>query len=66
MSSTYNTRPLAPEILVDGARHTVIRRRQAYKDLIAMDHLPAGWRKTRPRPARGRVQRKRKKLRRPR
>ncbi len=49
MSSTYNTRPLAPEILVDGARHTVIRRRQSYNDLIAMDHLPAGWAKTRPR-----------------
>jgi diaminopimelate decarboxylase len=64
MSSTYNTRPLAPEILVDGARHTVIRRRQAYKDLIAMDHLPAGWRKARPRPVRRRVLRKRKKPRR--
>jgi len=40
MSSTYNTRPLAPEILVDGARHFVVRPRQSYKDLIALDHLP--------------------------
>ncbi len=40
MSSTYNTRPLAPEILVDGKRSIVIRPRQSYKDLIGLDHLP--------------------------
>lgn len=66
MSSTYNTRPLAPEILVDGTRHTVIRPRQAYKDLIAMDHLPAGWSKARKRAVRRPIRRKRKKIRRPR
>ena len=40
MSSTYNTRPLAPEILVDGQRSFVIRPRQSYNDLIGQDHLP--------------------------
>lgn len=49
MSSTYNTRPLAPEILVDGRRHFVIRPRQQYKDLIDLDHLPPGWARQRPR-----------------
>lgn len=43
MSSTYNTRPLAPEILVDGRKYSVIRPRQRYNDLIALDHLPPGW-----------------------
>jgi diaminopimelate decarboxylase len=40
MSSTYNTRPLAPEILIDGRRSFVVRRRQSYNDLIGQDHLP--------------------------
>ena len=30
MSSTYNTRPLVPEVLVDGARFAVIRARPSY------------------------------------
>jgi diaminopimelate decarboxylase len=35
MSSNYNNRPRAPEVLVDGASYTVIRRRETYEDLIA-------------------------------
>jgi diaminopimelate decarboxylase len=35
MSSNYNNRPRAPEVLVDGDRYTVIRRRETLDDLIA-------------------------------
>jgi diaminopimelate decarboxylase len=41
-SSTYNTRPLAPEILVKGAEWAVVRPRQTYEALIGMDRL-APW-----------------------
>jgi len=37
MSSTYNTRPLAPEVLVDGNDITIIRKRQSYDELISLD-----------------------------
>ncbi|EDP65444.1 D-3-phosphoglycerate dehydrogenase [alpha proteobacterium BAL199] len=40
MSSTYNARPLAPEVLVDGDRWTVIRPRQSVDALIALDKVP--------------------------
>jgi len=40
MSSTYNTRALAPEVLVDGDRFFVIRRRQDIADILAMEQLP--------------------------
>src|SRR5258706_184861 len=35
MSSNYNNRPRAAEVLVDGDKFTVIRRRETYEDLIA-------------------------------
>lgn len=35
MSSNYNSRPRAAEILVDGSGTTVIRRRESYADLVA-------------------------------
>lgn len=41
MASTYNTRPLVPEILVDGKRHTVVRPRIEVETLIAQDRIPA-------------------------
>jgi diaminopimelate decarboxylase len=41
-ASTYNTRPLLPEILVNGAHHAVVRRRQTYDELIGMDRI-APW-----------------------
>jgi diaminopimelate decarboxylase len=41
MSSTYNARPLAAEILVDGARFAVVRERQSQEALLAGQHLPA-------------------------
>ena len=40
MSSTYNTRRLVPEVLVDGARWAVIRPRQSYEALIGQDRVP--------------------------
>ncbi|MCX5579895.1 diaminopimelate decarboxylase [Kaistia terrae] len=39
--SSYNTRPLAAEVLVNGSEFAVIRPRQTYEDLIGMDQLPA-------------------------
>ena len=39
MSSNYNNRPRAPEVLVDGDRYTVIRRRETYEDLVALERV---------------------------
>ncbi|MCB1520598.1 MAG: diaminopimelate decarboxylase [Hyphomicrobiaceae bacterium] len=40
MSSTYNTRLLVPEVLVDGDRYAVVRPRPSYDTLIGQDRLP--------------------------
>ncbi len=37
MASHYNSRPNAPEILVEGKTFRVIRRRESYEDLIAAE-----------------------------
>ena len=34
MSSNYNSRPRAAEVLVDGRTHRLVRRRETYEDLI--------------------------------
>jgi diaminopimelate decarboxylase len=34
MSSNYNSRPRAAEVLVDGSQHRLIRRRETYEDLV--------------------------------
>ena len=39
-ASTYNTRPLVPEVLVRGQEWSVIRPRQSLEDLIDQDKLP--------------------------
>jgi diaminopimelate decarboxylase len=39
-AGTYNTRPLVPEVLVDGDRFAVIRARPSVAELIAMDRVP--------------------------
>lgn len=39
-SGTYNTRRLIPEVLVDGDRFAVVRRRQTYEELIGLDTIP--------------------------
>ncbi len=40
MSSTYNTRLLVPEVLVNGAEYAIVRPRPSYDDLIGLDRLP--------------------------
>ena len=42
MSSTYNMRPLAAEVLVDGGRFAVTRDRQSFDALLAGQRVP-GW-----------------------
>jgi len=39
MASNYNTRPRAPEVLVDGDRYTVIRVRETYEHLLAGERI---------------------------
>ena len=40
MSSEYNSRPMIPEVLVDGNQFAVIRARPTYAEMIARDTLP--------------------------
>jgi len=40
MASEYNTRPLVPEVLVDGDRFAVIRARPTYEEILARDLTP--------------------------
>lgn len=39
MSSNYNSRPLAPEILMDDGHYRLIRKRQQISDLLALEVL---------------------------
>lgn len=41
MASTYNARPLAPEVLVHGDRFAITRRRPNIEDMTALETLPA-------------------------
>jgi diaminopimelate decarboxylase len=40
MASEYNSRPLVPEVLVDGHQFAVIRARPSYEEMISRDSLP--------------------------
>lgn len=40
MSSAYNVRPPAPEVLVKGAQWSVVRPRLDYDALLKADHIP--------------------------
>jgi diaminopimelate decarboxylase len=40
MSSNYNTRPRPAEVLIDGNKVHVIRRRETVKDLYALEKIP--------------------------
>lgn len=42
MSSTYNSRPLVPEILVKGSDWAVVRARQTFEEMLAQDRI-APW-----------------------
>ncbi len=37
MASSYNTRPLVPEVLVDGDEFRIIRKRPSYDSIIGLD-----------------------------
>lgn len=39
-ASQYNSRPLVPEILVDGARYAIVRRRPSYDEMLAAEREP--------------------------
>lgn len=39
-ASTYNTRALVPEVMVNGAAFAIVRERLEVEDLIALDRLP--------------------------
>jgi diaminopimelate decarboxylase len=41
MASNYNTRPRAPEVLVEGAQSRLVRRRETYEDLVLPERLDA-------------------------
>ena len=40
MSSTYNARPLVPEVLVNGDQCAVVRRRPTLEEMTALESLP--------------------------
>ncbi len=40
MSSNYNTRPRAPEVLVDGGAAHLVRRRESAEELFALERVP--------------------------
>ncbi|MDX1682927.1 MAG: hypothetical protein R3336_07405, partial [Phycisphaeraceae bacterium] len=42
MASNYNAMCRPAEVLVDGDRHTIIRRRETYADLVAPETESAG------------------------
>ena len=43
MGSTYNSRPLPPEVLVDVGRYAVIRKRQTFDEMIAGERSATDW-----------------------
>lgn len=40
MSSQYNSRPLVPEVLVDGDRFAIVRKRPSYEEMQALYRIP--------------------------
>ncbi|MBF0560813.1 MAG: diaminopimelate decarboxylase [Alphaproteobacteria bacterium] len=40
MASSYNARPLVPEVLVRGDAFAVVRRRPSYEEMLALEVLP--------------------------
>ena len=46
LSSTYNTRPLVPEVLVNGSQFDIVRQRQDFEEIIALEKVPAWLSKT--------------------
>jgi diaminopimelate decarboxylase len=46
MASTYNSRPLAAEVLLDRGRYAVVRRRQTFEEMIAGEQAVHDWETT--------------------
>lgn len=46
LSSAYNARPLVPEVLVDGERYHVVRRRPDFEEMTMLEEVP-DWIRTR-------------------
>jgi len=40
MSSNYNTRPRAPEVLVKDGDYSIVRERETYDDLLKLERMP--------------------------
>lgn len=40
LSSSYNARPLVPEILVDGDRYEIVRRRPSFEEMVGLEKVP--------------------------
>ncbi|MCC7048209.1 MAG: diaminopimelate decarboxylase, partial [Alphaproteobacteria bacterium] len=53
MASTYNMRPLAAEVMVEGDRFATVRPRQSYEALLGQDRLPDWMAADQPREIRG-------------
>jgi diaminopimelate decarboxylase len=43
MSSNYNSRPLAAEVLLDAGRYAVVRRRQTFGEMVAGEQAADEW-----------------------
>ena len=41
MASTYNIRPLVPEILVKGEQFSIVRRRPSYQEMFSLESFPS-------------------------
>ncbi|HRX75017.1 MAG TPA: diaminopimelate decarboxylase, partial [Hyphomonas sp.] len=40
LSSSYNTRPLVPEVLVNGDRYDIVRRRPDLEEMLLLEQVP--------------------------
>ena len=43
MASTYNSRPLAAEVLLDNGRYALVRRRQTLEEMVAGEQPAQDW-----------------------
>jgi len=43
MASTFNSRPLAAEVLLDKGRYSIVRRRQTFEEMIGGETLATDW-----------------------
>jgi diaminopimelate decarboxylase len=46
MGSTYNSRPLAAEVLLDDRRYAIVRERQTIDQMIAGEQPASTWQTT--------------------